>query len=349
MRLLQKLAGVVRYPSPGPNLNFLTIEGSKSKAQTSPVLTSRSPARERVWPQLSVQVSVAIMRKQINHQGTTRQSEAAGEGGPVGGGRRGRPQAPTDSPLGNLILQAMRLLGLGYQQVVAESKRLAALNDNPAMRIGKSTLGNIISGRIRQPGSAKLDSLRVILHLTLTELDIAMGLQPDRRFADQLQMNSTRTHEVAADAVTRQRMIRIPILRQSSNLNRSQFLEGLVERWTEVEVEYLSHFYPPHCRYVVVGDDDTFASPVIPPGSRLLVNTLLTNVPSSEDVSYYEREIFYILTPQGFTCSYLEYAPGDRIVLVPHPQSGRLREVYWRAEVKIVGQVTGLLFSRTRH
>ncbi len=285
------------------------------------------------------------MGKQIDRQKTTHQSDDSIR---TEQSRRGRPQAPTDSPLGNLILQSMRLLDLGYQQVVVESKRLAALNGNPAMSIGKSTLGNIISGRIRQPGSAKLDSLRIILHLTLAELDVAMGLQPDRRFAEQLEMSNTRTHEVAQDAVTRQRIIRVPILRQESNLNRSQFLEGLVERWADVEVEYLSQFYPPHYRYVVVGDSDTFASPVIPPGTRLLVNTLLTSVPPAEDVSYHERELFYILTPRGFTCSYLEYISGDRIVLVPHPQSGRLREVYWRAEVKIVGQVTGLLFPNKR-
>jgi len=95
--------------------------------------------------------------------------------------KRGRPQRQTSAPLGILILTAMRLLGLSYKDIAAESERLAKLNNNSDMRIGKSTLGNIISGSIRQPGTAKLDSLRIILNLSRTDMDAAIGLQPQRR------------------------------------------------------------------------------------------------------------------------------------------------------------------------
>jgi hypothetical protein len=127
--------------------------------------------------------------------------------------RRGRPQGKIASPLGHLILQAMQLLSLSYKDIVAESGRLARLNGNEDMRVGKSTLGNIISGRICQPGSAKLDSLRIILHLSQLDIDAALGLEPERRLAEQLKTSSARTHEVARDTVTRQRTVRVPILR----------------------------------------------------------------------------------------------------------------------------------------
>jgi len=198
------------------------------------------------------------------------------------------------------------------------------------------------------PGAAKLDSLRIILHLSLAELEAAIGLQPDRRLAGQLGVSNTRTHEVAFDAVTRQRVIRVPILRRGASLDESQFFDGLVERWVGVEVEYLGQFYPPHLRYVVVGEEDRFCSPVIQPGARLLVNTLMTRVRFAENLSYHERELFYVLTPRGFTCCYLEYGSGEKIVLVPHPQSGELREEYQRSEVRIIGQVTGLLFPQQK-
>ena len=57
----------------------------------------------------------------------------------------------------------MKFLGLSYNDVVVESERLARIHNNTDMRIGKSTLGNIVSGSIRQPGTAKLDSLRNII------------------------------------------------------------------------------------------------------------------------------------------------------------------------------------------
>jgi len=258
--------------------------------------------------------------------------------------KRGRPRQQTAAPLGQLILRAMDLLGLSYRDIVVESERLARLNGNPGMRIGKSTLGNIVSGRIRQPGSAKLDSLRIILNLSRANMDAAIGLQPERHFAEQMEMTRARTYEVSVDAVTRHRTVRLPILRNDADLRDTQFFGGAVERWETIEVEYLTSFYPPYLCYVVVGEEDNYASPVAPPGSRLLVNKLSNKVLPAENVSYHERELFYVLTPRGLTCSYLGTATGDKIVLIPHPLSGQVREEFKRSEVRVIGQVVGVLF-----
>lgn len=258
-----------------------------------------------------------------------------------GKARRGRPQRQTTSALGNLILNAMKLQRLSYKDIVSTSEWLATVNNNPDLRIGKSTLGNIISGSIRQPGTAKLDSLRVILNVSRADIDAAIGLQPERRFNEQLEMTRPRTHEVPIDAVTRQRRVRVPILREEHDLEATQLLSS---RWADIEVEYLGSFYPPHLAYVVVGEEDTNAFPIAPPGSRLLVNKLLTEVHPAENVSFHERELFYVLTPRGFTCVYAEIAPGNRIVLIPHPGSGNMREEFHRDEVKIIGQVIGVLY-----
>jgi len=258
-----------------------------------------------------------------------------------GDARRGRPQRQTASPLGNLILKAMRFLRLSYKDVVTASERLATAHNNPDMRIGKSTLGNIISGSIRQPGTAKLDSLRVILNLSRAEMDAAIGLQPERRFDEQLGMMRARTHEVPIDAVTRHRSVKLPILRNDADMEVTQFLPS---RWTDVEVEYLGSYYPPHLAYVVVGEEDSNATPIAPPGSRLLVNKLLNEVQPVENGSFDQRELFYVRMPKGFTCVYAELAPGDRIVLIPHPESGNMREEFHRDEVEIIGQVVGVLY-----
>ena len=258
--------------------------------------------------------------------------------------RRGRPQHQTTSPLGNLVLNAMKLLGLSYKDIVSESEHLARLHNNSDMRIGKSTLGNIISGSIRQPGTAKLDSLRIILNLSHTDVDAAIGLQPERRFVEQLEMTRARTHEVPIDAVTSERKVKVPVLREDVDLEKTQFVEGSLRRWANFEVEYFASLYPPYLAYVVVGEDDTNASPIAPPGSRLLVNKLLTTVQPSQGVSFHERELFFVLAPHGLTCVYLEYAPGEKIVLIPHPASGNVREEFHRNEVKIIGQVVGVLY-----
>ena len=85
-----------------------------------------------------------------------------------------------------------------------------------------------------------------------------------------------------------------------------------MKRWAEIEVEYLSSFYPPYLAYVVVGEDDSNAFPIAPPGSRLLVNKLLNKVYPAENSSFHERELFYVMTPNGFTCVYAELVAGEQ-------------------------------------
>jgi len=258
--------------------------------------------------------------------------------------KRGRPRQQTAAPLGQLVLASMKLLGLSYKDIVFESERLGEIHNNPDMRIGKSTLGNIISGSIRQPGTAKLDTLRIILNLSRQEIDAALGLQPERQLTEQLKMARARTREMGGESVMRNRQVKIPLVRDNAKLQDTQFLEGTLKEWTTVDIEYLSAFYPPHLGYVVIGEHDTNASPIAPPGSRVLVNKLLIEVLPAENLSYHERELFYVLTPRGPTCVYLENAADEMIVLVPHPLSGNLREEFARDDVTIVGQVVGVLY-----
>jgi hypothetical protein len=166
-------------------------------------------------------------------------------------------------------------------------------------------------------------------------------LQPERRFDEQLGMMRARTHEVPIDAVTRHRSVKLPILRNDADMEVTQFLPS---RWTDVEVEYLGSYYPPHLAYVVVGEEDSNATPIAPPGSRLLVNKLLNEVQPVENGSFDQRELFYVRMPKGFTCVYAELVSGDRIVLIPHPESGNMREEFHRDEVEIIGQVVGVLY-----
>ena len=78
------------------------------------------------------------------------------------------------------------------------------------------------------------------------------------------------------------------------------------------------------------------------------MNKLLTKVYPAENVSFHERELFYVLTPNGLTCVYAELAQGDKIVLIPHPASGNVREEFDRDEVTIIGQVVGILLPLER-
>lgn len=238
----------------------------------------------------------------------------------------------------------MKLLDLSYQDITSRSSRLADVYANPDMRIGKSTLGNIISGLIRQPSIAKLDSLRTILHLSRDEIDLATGLAPESRLAEQLQARSERTYELSNDLVARHQTIHLPVVRKDADLKETQFLNGIVDRWAQVEVEYLTSFFPPHFKYVVIGELDTRATPVAPPGTRTLVNTLINKIRLPAKISFHERELYCVLIPDGLTCAYLEQSLSGKVVLVPHPLSGRMREEFDCADVMIIGQVVGLLF-----
>jgi hypothetical protein len=257
--------------------------------------------------------------------------------------RRGRPQGNSVSRLGLLIVHAMKIQNLNYEQVVKESRVLAKADRNEALRIGKTTLGDIITGRIRQPSAAKLESLAKILQLARREIDIAMGLAPESRLNEHLTRHRTQTHEIEIDSISGRRLARVPIVKADANLGSSQFLVGLLDHWVSVDAGYLAPLFPPNIRYFVIGDADRFRSPVLPEGTRILVNTHLTEVPESDNLSFHLRELFCIRTERGLTCCYLEYLSSNRIALVPHPMSGHIREEYMTGEVTILGQVVGLL------
>ena len=317
-----------------PNGSGLNVLGElrRRSPETAVIIVTGSEVRS------ILDEAVAEKSRKDNPQTPTQQYFA--------GTKRGRPQHQTTAPLGNLILHTMTSLGLTYKHVVAESESLARLHHNSDMRIGKSTLGNIIGGSIRQPGTAKLDALRIILNLSPAEIDAALGLHPERRFGEELDATRGRTHELSPETVTRHRKIRIPILHDETNLEATQLFDGAVKRWTTIDVEYLTSFFPPHYCYVVVGEDDNNAAPIAPPGSRLLVNKLVNKIRPAENLSYHERELYYVTTPRGFTCAYLETAPGDRIVLLPHPDSRNVPEEFRRTEITIIGQVVGVLYPR---
>ena len=50
------------------------------------------------------------------------------------------------------------------------------------------------------------------------------------------------------------------------------------------------------------------------------------------------------MTPNGLTCVYVEMLPHEKVLLIPHPESGNLREEFRDDEVTIIGQVVGVLF-----
>jgi hypothetical protein len=256
---------------------------------------------------------------------------------------RGRPQRASTSRLGLLILRAMKTHNLNYDKVVEESERLARVDGNDDLRVGRSTLGNIISGRIRQPSAAKLESLAKILQLSRREIDFALGLAPERRLEEQLRKRRNQTHEIEIESITRRGVTRVPIPKADTNLEQSQFLIGLLDHWARVDPGYLASLYPPNIRYFVIGESDRFRSPVVPEGARVIVNTHLTEVPPADNVSFHQRELFCVKTKRGLSCCYLESIDSKRIALVPHPMSGHFREEYVNGDVKIVGQVIGLL------
>ena len=51
------------------------------------------------------------------------------------------------------------------------------------------------------------------------------------------------------------------------------------------------------------------------------------------------------MTPNGLTCLYAENVSAEKLLLIPHPASGNMREEFHRDEVEIVGQVVGVLYS----
>jgi transcriptional regulator with XRE-family HTH domain len=239
---------------------------------------------------------------------------------------------------GEKLKQARERLKLTYRDVVEASRKIARRRSGEEFAIALSRLADI-ENKGTVPTIYRLYSLCAIYRLEIRVVLAWYGVPLDDLPSDALTIGLDETHAIgfstegpAAD-------------RQSSDpgidLNQTTFLSHMVRRWGSVPVNFLGGFDVRRYRYGIIGLEDWSMSPVIQPGSMVLIDQSRRRIPRGGWTSQYDRPIYFLEHRGGYYCGWCALSK-DRLIVLPHPSAQQSPVIFDPAEIDVVGQVIGV-------
>jgi len=245
--------------------------------------------------------------------------------------------APEELMLPGLRLrQARERLGLTYRDVERASFELAARRGRPDFIVHISRLADM-ENRGVVPGLHKLYTLATIYRLNPLEMFRWFDVPMDECFHDGSDLPVPETHLMAPPI-----SLRIPMkFDPAFDPQRTEFLSRMVERWGHFE-GVLTNGHSNHI-YGYIGLSDRRMTPLLRPGSIVLVDTSVRKINDGDWTTEHDRPMYFVEVRGGYRCGWF-HQDGSRLVMQPHPLSHCLPET-WRApeEAEIVGRVTGVV------
>lgn len=237
---------------------------------------------------------------------------------------------------GPRLRQARERLGYTYRDVERVSYELASRRGRPEFILHISRLADI-ENRGAIPGIHKLYSLAVVYHLDPLEIFRWFEVPLEDCFADGTVFPPVHTHIAAPPA-----SLKVPIrFDPAFDPRRTEFLSRMVERWGRFEGA-LSGSYGSQT-YGYIGLSDHRMSPLLRPGSIVLIDTSVRQVQETDWTSEYDRPLYFVDVRDGYRCGWF-HRDGPHLILHPHPLSRCLPESWRYPEgAEIVGRVAGVV------
>ena len=235
---------------------------------------------------------------------------------------------------GSLLRQARERLGLTYRAVEIASFEIASRRGSADFIVHISRLAAFENeGTI--PGPHRLYSLAAIYHLSVVDILNWYNIPVDYTFSDGAEVAARWTHLASPP-----NSIRLPLrFDPAFDPRRTELLNRMVESWKDVEATlfYRKRGY----LYGYVGSEDLMMSPMLRPGTLVLIDPMQRFVKNSGWNNEFERPIYFVDIREGYRCAWCMEEPKG-IVLQPYslspcaPKSFRYPE-----EIEIVGRVIG--------
>ena len=237
-------------------------------------------------------------------------------------------------------LQAVRKrLGMGLQDVQEASALIAAEEKSDQFHISVARLFQIENDSTT-PSAFKLLTLSAVYGLDYCDLLRRYGIDPDRVHHlwsllphPATQLVTTQTH----DSETK---VRIPVsMRPNFSWETTQLIDRVVQTWGELPVALLTklNLRKYICGYV--GLQDRTMSPLLRPGSFVMIDGKQRRVVSQEWQDEFERPIYFVELRNAYRCAWCQMESG-KLILIPHPLSPvRVQTLNYPGDAEIVGQV----------
>ncbi len=235
-------------------------------------------------------------------------------------------------------------LGLTYRDVEVASTRIAEARQNDKFVVALSGLSDIENkGSI--PSIYRLYSLCAIYRVDLEELLAWYGISVTQLPADAKLVKLARTHIVGFTARDDAEVQAPMALDPGIDLSKTEFLSRMIQRWGKLPLALLNRVDLRDYRYGLIGTDDWFMYPIIPPGSLVVIDDNRRRIAESGWNSEFDRPIYFLEHREGYACAWCTLRD-DRLVLQPHPISGCEPEFYaYPSEIEVIGQITSIAMT----
>jgi transcriptional regulator with XRE-family HTH domain len=234
------------------------------------------------------------------------------------------------------LRQVRERLGLTYRDVETSSYELAMRRGSPDFIIHISRLADIENRNV-VPSLRKLYTLSVLYHLNPLELFGWYDVPLEEFFEDGACFNSPQTHLAAPPSG-----LRVPLrFDPAFDPRRTDFLSRMVERWGHFEGALVRR-NPRHC-YGYIGLNDRRMTPLLRPGSLVLVDAEMRQIEDDGWTSEHDRPMYFVDVRDGYRCGWFHQLPG-KLAMQPHPLSRSAPESWrWPEEAEVVGKVIGVV------
>lgn len=251
-------------------------------------------------------------------------------------------QALTESSPGNFLRDVRLRLHLGMREVQNLSSKIAAREQNKRFYVSAARLTQIESGNAI-PSQFKIFTLAAIYGVSFYEILARYGVDPDRTHVHRAQIRLSATRPVSGELSNLDAKVMIPArLDPSFKWDRTQLINRAVALWGEIPAALLVGCNFKQHMYVYIGLEDRTMSPVLKPGSLLMIDESRRHVTTGGWNNEYERPIYLVESREGYLCSWCEVS-GSCITIVPHPLSGtHVRTFNSASEAEVIGQVVGV-------
>ncbi len=254
------------------------------------------------------------------------------------------PQLSILGEAGQKLKRIRERLRLKYRDIEEASLRIAAARQNDEFAVALSRLADI-ENKGTMPSMYRLYSLCAIYRLDLDEVLSWYGVQVDQLPVDANLVGLPRTH-VIGFSTRDQSEVQAPVaLDPGIDLSKTEFLSRMIQRWGTLPLTLLKRVDLRNFLYGLVGTEDWFMYPIIPPGSLVVIDDSRRRIVNTGWNSEFDRPIYFLELRNGYACAWCSLRE-ERLVLQPHPASSCEPEVYaYPQEVEVIGQVTEVAMS----
>ncbi len=227
-------------------------------------------------------------------------------------------------------------------QQIAQEK-----GDNQDYYISHGWLTEVENGKFT-PSIYKLYSLSLIYKCSYLKVMGFFGINILDAPREQRLVSLPHTHLIGSNLELPGQTMMLPLeLRRNVELEKTNLVSRMFEKWGEIPVALLQQLDMRRCLCGYIGLEDYTLYPLIRPGSFVEIDERQNKVKAGSWQNEFDRPIYFVELRNGYACSWCEL-DGSQLMLVPCPQSrGQVRQLRYPTEADIVGRVTAVTMRIT--